>query len=415
MGDTSSRALAAALRYAGINADVLPPPGRTELALGKGEATCKECLPLILTSGSLTRYLRERDNDDEILVYFMPDADGPCRFGQYNVFLDNAIRKGCIENIAQLTLSFEDGYAGLSGAFTRRAWIGLTVADGLEDLYAGILTIARDRDRALAAFNSAKERIVASLAADSRARLLTVLEEEMRSLASFERKYPVAEAVRVALTGEVYVRREGFSRQYLVEKLAERGVLARVTPLAEWLYYSDYCVTHDLATRTSFAAKLTVRFKQLFMRKDERDVQRCLVLSGFYEPHAVDVAYLMEKGEQLVSPELSGEAILTVSSTLSEVGDEVHGVISIGPFGCMPCRIAESIVTHRLTHDKDRFSRHHDRFWAEHKTELPLPFLAIESDGNAFPQVVEARLESLVLSAHRLKREMAAKGQSRRA
>jgi hypothetical protein len=144
-------------------------------------------------------------------------------------------------------------------------------------------------------------------------------------------------------------------------------------------------------------------------------VQRCLALSGFYEPHAVDVAYLMEKGEQLVSPELSGEAILTVGSTLSEVGDEVHGVISIGPFGCMPCRIAESIVTHRLTHDKDRFSRHNGRFWATHKTELPLPFLAIESDGNAFPQVVEARLESLVLSAHRLKREMAEKGRGRRA
>ncbi len=410
MGDMLSRSLAAAFRHVGISADALPAPGREELTLGKGEATCKECLPLILTSGSLTRYLRERQNDDEILVYFMPDADGPCRFGQYNVFMEHAIRRGRIENIAQLTLSFEDGYAGLPAAFTRRAWIGITVADGLDDLYAGILTLARDRDRALATFCAAKERIVASLATDPRSRFLTVLEVEMRALAAFEKKHPVSEAVKVTLTGEIYVRREGFSRQNLVERLAEKGVLARVTPIAEWLHYTDYCVINDLSTRSSFAKKLSVRLKGMVTRRYEREIQERLELSGFYEAHGVDVAYLMEKGELLVSPELSGEAILTVSSALSEVGDEVHGVISIGPFGCMPCRIAESIVTHRLTHDKDRFSRHNGRFWAEHKRELPLPFLAIESDGNAFPQVVEARLESLVLSAQRLKRELAARG-----
>ena len=98
--------------------------------------------------------------------------------------------------------------------------------------------------------------------------------------------------------------------------------------------------------------------------------------------------------------------ILTVSSVLTEVGDDTHGVISIGPFGCMPCRIAESVLNHRLLDEKENFSRHNGTFWEEHKRELPLPFLAIESDGNAFPQVVEARLESLVLSAQRLKSEL---------
>ena len=140
------------------------------------------------------------------------------------------------------------------------------------------------------------------------------------------------------------------------------------------------------------------------MRTDETNVHKRLSLSGFYEPHRVDMKFLMEKGATLVSPELSGEAILTVASTLAEVGDDTHGVISIGPFGCMPCRIAESILAYRLPADKEHFSRHNARFWADNKKELPLPFLAIESDGNAFPQVVEARLESLVLTPHRRKR-----------
>lgn len=407
MGDASARGLAAALRYMGVNADALEPPGREDLTLGRGEATCKECLPLLLISGSLLKYLRERKNDREILVYFMPDADGPCRFGQYNVFISNYIRRNRLPNIAQLSLSCENGYAGMSTAFTRRAWLALTIADGLDDVYAGILTIARDRDRALTAFSGAKERIFASIARDSRSRLLDLLATEMRALARFEKRYPIGEATRVSLNGEIYVRRDGFSRQALVEQLAERGVLARTAPLAEWLYYSDYCVSHGLSTRSSLSAKLGVMIKNLFMRKDEADIQERLSLSGFYEPHQVDVEYLMKKGASLVDPELTGEAILTVASTLTEVGDDTHGVISIGPFGCMPCRIAESILSYRLSEEKERFSRRNARFWTANKTELPLPYLAIESDGNAFPQVVEARLESLVLSAHRLKGRMA--------
>ena len=336
----------------------------------------------------------------------MPDADGPCRFGQYNVFLDGVIRKHRIRNVVPLVLSFENGYAGMSTSFTRRSWQALTIADGLEDLYAGILTIARDRDRAVAAFSVARENIMASIARDSRTGLLKVIEHEMRELARFEKNYPIQDAVKVSLTGEIYVRREGFSRQFIVERLAEKGILVKAVPLVEWLYYSDHCVTHSLSTRATFAAKCGVKFKTLLMRGDERDIQQRLSLSGFYEPCRVDMEYLMKKGAQLVDPQLNGETILTVGGTLSEVGDTSHGVISIGPFGCLPCRVAESIITKRLTEEKDRFSRNNAEFWAAQKTELPLPFLAIESDGNPFPQVVEARIESLALSAHRLRNEL---------
>ncbi|MFN3270909.1 MAG: hypothetical protein ACK42G_09995, partial [Candidatus Kapaibacteriota bacterium] len=34
--------------------------------------------------------------------------------------------------------------------------------------------------------------------------------------------------------------------------------------------------------------------------------------------------------------------------------------------------------------------------------EMPLPFLTIESDGNPYPQVIEAKLESFVLKAEKV-------------
>ena len=62
--------------------------------MGRGNTTCKECLPLILNTGSFLEYLgKHRSNESEKILYFMADGTGPCRFGQYNVFLKELINK----------------------------------------------------------------------------------------------------------------------------------------------------------------------------------------------------------------------------------------------------------------------------------------------------------------------------------
>jgi predicted CoA-substrate-specific enzyme activase len=406
MGDTSSRSLAAVMRSVGVNASATPAPGQLELNLGKGHSTCKECLPHILTIGSLVRYLDERENDDEILVYFMPETDGPCRFGQYNVALKEFVRKHKIKNVAVLSLTSENSYAGIPGDFTRRAWVATNISDGLDDIYAGILTLAENHEEALEVFEQGKKRIIETMTRGDYDNNMAVLKEEMLKLAAFKKKHLIEDATKIALIGEIYVRRDGFSRQYLVEKLAKKGIIAKTAPVAEWIYYTSYNVINGYSMQCSFKEKLAIKMRHLFMRKDENLIKSQLILSGFYEGHPIDIDYLVSSAAHIINPRFTGEAILTVSSALSEVGDDVHGIISIGPFGCMPCRIAEAVVNCRLEEEKENFSRHNAKFWARNRNNLPLPFLAIESDGNSFPQVVEARLETLVLAANRLKNEL---------
>lgn len=202
------------------------------------------------------------------------------------------------------------------------------------------------------------------------------------------------------------MRRDDFSRQYLVERLADSGILVRTAPVTEWLHYTDYCVAKGLNGPVTMRKRLALQLKKMVMRKDEGTIARHLASSGFHDGHVIDVHHLISRGASLLNPRLTGEAILTMSSALTDMGDEAHGVISIGPFGCMPCRIAESILAYRLTDEKENFSKRNGKFWAANKDKLPLPFLAIESDGNPFPQLVETRLESLVLSANRLKERL---------
>jgi predicted CoA-substrate-specific enzyme activase len=406
MGDAVSSCLAAAMRYVGIRAKALPPPGPTELAKGKAHATCKECLPLLLTTGSLAHYLEEHRPEGEITVYFMPETNGPCRFGQYSVFMKHYIRRNRIADVAIYSPSSENSYAGMPAGLARRSWVGVTIGDGLEEIRAAIMTLAEDSEQALAVFEQASARIVASIAKDPYSTLLKILRREMAGLATLAKKYSLGASTRITLVGEIFVRRDGFSRQYLAERFAKQGVLLRTAPVTEWLYYTVACSAKGLNGPVSLKNRLSLRLQQMAMTWEERRIARILASSGFHDGHAVHIRHLLDKGATLLTPELTGEAILTVSSALTELGDTTHGVISIGPFGCMPCRIAESIISFRLTDEKANFSRGRGTFWATEGEQLPLPFLAIESDGTPFPQLVETRLESLLLSAERLKKEL---------
>ncbi|MEJ2698792.1 MAG: acyl-CoA dehydratase activase-related protein, partial [Desulfuromonadales bacterium] len=370
MGNTASQAFAASFRFASIDAVAAPPPGREELNLGKGIATCKECLPLLLTSGTLRRYLEGERPSGEVLLYFMPVSDGPCRLGQYRRFLENYLIRNRISDVAFLSLSCEDGYAGLSNRFTRRAWQAVCISDGLDDIYAGILALASEPGAALKVFKAGKARIFKSLATHERPVLLATLQEEMLNLSNFERRCSTEDATRVTLLGEIFVRRDGFSRQNLVERLAARGILVRTAAIAEWLHYADYCVKRGFASGVSLGQRLAVRLKQGVKGRDESTIHQLLALSGFYHPGNPDIHDIVSRGASLINPKLATEAILTVGSTLLEVGDHAHGVISIGPFGCMPCRIAEAILTCRMEAEKPRFSLHNPSLWSAECKEL---------------------------------------------
>jgi predicted nucleotide-binding protein (sugar kinase/HSP70/actin superfamily) len=84
-------------------------------------------------------------------------------------------------------------------------------------------------------------------------------------------------------------------------------------------------------------------------------------------------------------------------------------VIAIGPFGCMPNRISEALLSDAMTARGKLAADPSAPHLRTILTEIDnLPFLAIESDGSPFPQVITAKLESFMLRAERLHTRMQA-------
>ena len=119
-----------------------------------------------------------------------------------------------------------------------------------------------------------------------------------------------------------------------------------------------------------------------------------------------DLKKTIKSAKHLINEQLLGEAVLTVGLAMHEILERSCGVISIGPFGCMPSRLAESILKKEMNIEGIKRMNKHNIDSALYERLEDLPFLAVETDGNPFSQQIEANLEAFVLQAKRVHNEM---------
>ncbi|MBF0152552.1 MAG: activase [Magnetococcales bacterium] len=405
-----TEALTTALRLSGFHAVAHPATDSAVLQQGRAHVSGKECLPLILTTGMLMQHLATRTDPDEILVYFMPTASGPCRFGQYAVFMEDLIKRLAIPNVALLSLTSENSYGGLGTRFSRLTWWGIILADTMEEIRAMLLANARDPQAAMELLHQQWSAILTALATGTLAALERQLATSATTLAAIPLRRPAREVPLIALSGEIYVRRDPFARGHLVERLAERGFATLCTGIAEWVHYSDALVERGQVDYTMSAwEKVVFYLQKKVMARDEQRLRRLLERSGLLLLAPAPVAEIVRIGEKFIASALAGEAILTVGNGLLEIASRVCGVIAIAPFGCLPNRIAEAMMGDALTPANKTAACPGEEHLASLLAETPsLPFLAIETDGAPFPQRIDARLDAFCLQAERLHRRMGA-------
>jgi len=410
MGRLNSEALSAVFGSLGIRSTCLPPADEKVLERGKGHTLCKECLPLQLVTGGLLNYLEGRKQRDELLLYMMLTTSGPCRFGQYAPFIEGVVEKLRIPDVALFSPSSENSYSDFHGSsFTKKIWTALVVADVMNDIYSVLLTCAADRPQAMEAYWQAWSGILGVLGRGCEPRdVKEALVTSGARLARVPLRRQPADTPVILLTGEIFVRHDDLSRQYIVNRLADEGFAVKVSSTMEWIYYTDWCYANRMtADDITFRQWLQLLLRQAVMRRQERYLKNVMKKSGLLHCRLDDVDRLIDGVRHLVNPRLVGEAILTVGASLTEVLEEYCGVIAIGPFGCMPNRIAEAILSREMNREgKGALKKNSGRALRLLERFDHLPFLAIESDGNPFPQIITAKLETFCLQARRVHEAM---------
>ena len=172
------------------------------------------------------------------------------------------------------------------------------------------------------------------------------------------------------------------------------------------MLYADYLVHKGLngdPDTKGLKRKIKRMIKSFVMRKDEKRIKKILSETRLVHAAPIEIDAIIETSRTHISPNLTGEAVLTVGSVMREVGTETCGAIAIGPFGCMPNRISEAILMDTMSReDKPAGAAHNSRINAVLSECHDLPFFAIESDGSPLSQQTHAKLEAFCLRADRL-------------
>ena len=395
MGEMATELMASVLSGIGVNAEALPRATRETIQVARGHASGKECVPSHLVLGSALQYFAsEKYRKDEIYLLFVPITTGPCRTGQYFVFYENLFKDLRLENVVVFTMSADNSYNELGPNFSKSMWWTLCISDYLKDVQTSLRATAADQASAMAEFDLIW-RDVLRVAETDISKIKPKLREISERIALIPVARKVAEAPRVLIVGEIYVRRDDFAVDEIVGLFSDKGIIAKVSGIGEWIHYLDFVREYDWRKRLALLpfykrpfspeAKKLLRLRIENLWKDwvEQGVKRSLSATRLVPPSPSDMKKIMANAERhFINFELNSEIVISSASAATAMEEGYSGVINISPFACLIGRVIEGIYTP----------------WAR---ERNYPVMSVEVDGNLLPPSIVNKLNIFMVNVLR--------------
>jgi predicted nucleotide-binding protein (sugar kinase/HSP70/actin superfamily) len=361
----------------------------------------------LLCIGSILDYVENKWDGKHFLAFFIVQGAGNCRLGYYPSFIRDVIKKKRLKNVATIELMHEEGFAGLGPDFSLRGIQTLIISDVLDDIRSAIMAYAVDSNHGLSVFNQEFEKLL-NLIEKKPEHIYKGLKKFANAIRqNIPSKIRIDDAKYIALVGEMYVRRDHFAHKWLNKYFASKGFVVKDAYISEWIFYVDYLLKKGLyEPLKSFKNKYERLLRITYMRYAEYRIKKILEKSGYYKFHLTRIEPLVNHGKHIVPLEFKGEPLLILGTGIYDSIDKYCGIVSVGPFGCMQTRFAEAITLPEMnTENKIAIKKKYDpdyKLPSVFNGNTNIPFLSIETDGNVYPQLVEAKLESFSLQAERI-------------
>lgn len=370
--------ISAAARSCGIHSEVLPKQTDEDLAIGRKYTSSKECFPMICTTGSFIKKLQEPGADPSKMTFFMPDHNGPCRFGQYNQFHRVLFDKLGYKEAELLTPSNDTSYAEVAGdksqKFRINAWKGFVASDFVRKIYRETRPYEINKGESDALYEKSVAKLVKCIengAGGLRRALREVTEDFLAIEADRSIRRPV-----VSIMGEIFMRDNSPCNGNLANKLENLGVEVVVGPIGEWLVYSTHRFTRDSRWKNDV--------KGIFKSKIQglgQEVIANSLLRGIKEftDHEKDISLhdMLRLCNTYINEFYDGDPPIAIGSAMALHDRGVSGIAAILPFTCMPGTVIASV--------SDSFRKQHEN----------IPFINIAYDGQDSVSL-ETRLQAFV-------------------
>ena len=359
-----ARMMASVFRSVGIEAAVTPESDDRTLELGGLYSSGDECYPEKVTLGDFLRIIQAEDFDPCRTAFFMPTAEGPCRFGQYAPYLRRVLDDLGHEDVPVISPTSKnsyDGFADHAPDMIRRLWRALVAGDILHKMLLKTRPYETQAGRADDAFERGidlVEEAIENPDLPARGRL-SALVEALTAARDLFHAVPARYAKDkplIGVVGEIYCRMNTFSNQDSLRKIEAHGAEAWLSDVSEWVWYTNWS-QKDLLRRDGKAfslAMLGAIVKNKFQRRDEERLLEPFAedFVGYEEPHDVYRDVLKGGWPYLPADGALGEMVLSVGKSTYLYQKGVDGIIDISPFTCMNGIVSEAVY-HAVARDHD--------------------------------------------------------------
>ncbi len=366
--------LAGTFRSFGIHALVMDT--YKGLDLGKEFTSGKECFPCQITTGDILLFMKKEKEklgnafDARGYIYFMPEAEGPCRFGMYNkhqrIVLDSFPE---LQELKIGSLSSKNSYS-LEGmldkekirSFRKAGFFSVVVADVLDRLLWRIRPYEKESgqadefiEKAMKIMADAFEAYGARLDFD---RILDKLEQvvvEGKSLIN-----PVVPPKPlIGMVGEIYLRTHVQANQEVIRMIEKYGGEVVNASISEWVNYTTYDRKREarIGLRLNLKQLRFMKIKEHLKKwlsygidlsyqemRQKQVYRRVKTFIDLAEDHRLDRLEKVLKEDNLYSFDAGTEACLSISGVVEYMRHGYNGMVNVYPFTCMPSTITSSIV-----------------------------------------------------------------------
>jgi predicted nucleotide-binding protein (sugar kinase/HSP70/actin superfamily) len=347
----ASYVAAAAVRSCGVESESLPMSCEESLELGRKYTSGRECFPMICTTGSFLKKLMEPGVRPEKVSFFMPDHNGPCRFGQYNKFQRIVMDRLGFEKAEIISPSNDNSYEDISDGqankFRLSAWKGFVAVDILRKLKQErkpYETVAGETEKV---YREALQQVTESVehGAKDLPDVLHHAAERFHDIVLVNgKRKPV-----IVIVGEIFMRDNAFCSGFVIDRLEQLGAETFIAPFSEWLTYSTYRYTRDSLWKGDVIGLAKSKLQDWSQNTSARKLFEAV--HGFIdEKRDIKVRDMLNSAGTYIHRHYDGDPALNFGSSVELARTGISGIVNILPLTCAPGTVVASI-SHKFKQD----------------------------------------------------------------
>ena len=332
----------AAFQAQGLRAEVFPESNAETLKWGRKFTSGKECYPFTLTTGDMVKIIKSPGADPRKIAFFIPTANGPCRFGQYHklqrIILDEL---GCqdvpIISPNQAKNMYED--LGMHGRhFVQQMWEGVVAVDLLDKMARERRPYEVNKGETEKVYQGYLNKICREI--KEKRSLAEVLKEAGESFLEIKARGENGKP-KIGIVGEIFVRTNKFSNDYLINQIERLGGEVWIPPFTEWIFHINSVNKLYNWLMRNYRSYLTISLKDKFQKHSEHRLTR-LVAKALREKKEPDLKEIWKNARPYL-PSWFGEAALSMGKSVDYAKKGIAGIINVMPFNCLLGTIAIAV------------------------------------------------------------------------